>query len=158
MRPQAFLGDLRAGGRVCTALRRRPPAPALCSRQDNGSCKVFRLPRLRTCPVFRVFTCVTLSVLQLSAGLYAFKVAVSSDSAFGEGFVNVTVKPGKPARENGLALCGFVSIPGARITSQSISHSYIWILFCSFVFLSEFCVILSPCLTLLFTVAGLPPA
>ncbi|XP_048204335.1 dyslexia-associated protein KIAA0319 homolog isoform X2 [Perognathus longimembris pacificus] len=35
----------------------------------------------------------TLNLSQLSAGLYAFKVAVSNDSAFGEGFINVTVKP-----------------------------------------------------------------
>nr|XP_055179015.1 dyslexia-associated protein KIAA0319 homolog isoform X2 [Nyctereutes procyonoides] len=35
----------------------------------------------------------TLNLSQLSAGLYAFKVAVSSENAFGEGFVNVTVKP-----------------------------------------------------------------
>ncbi|XP_065740701.1 dyslexia-associated protein KIAA0319 homolog isoform X2 [Phocoena phocoena] len=35
----------------------------------------------------------TLNVSQLSVGLYAFKVAVSSENAFGEGFVNVTVKP-----------------------------------------------------------------
>lgn len=35
-------------------------------------------------------------MLQLSVGLYVFKVAVSSENAFGEGFVNVTVKPGKP--------------------------------------------------------------
>ena len=33
--------------------------------------------------------------MQLSIGRYAFKVAVSGENAFGEGFVNVTVKPGK---------------------------------------------------------------
>lgn len=32
---------------------------------------------------------------QLSVGLYAFKVVVSGENAFGEGFVNVTVEPGK---------------------------------------------------------------
>uniref|UniRef100_M3XZN6 KIAA0319 n=2 Tax=Mustela putorius furo TaxID=9669 RepID=M3XZN6_MUSPF len=37
----------------------------------------------------------TLNLSHLLAGLYAFKVAVSSDSAFGEGFVNVTVKPAR---------------------------------------------------------------
>uniref|UniRef100_A0A8C0TQR4 KIAA0319 n=1 Tax=Canis lupus familiaris TaxID=9615 RepID=A0A8C0TQR4_CANLF len=37
----------------------------------------------------------TLNLSQLSAGLYAFKVAVSSENAFGEGFVNVTVKPAR---------------------------------------------------------------
>uniref|UniRef100_A0A2K5WV51 KIAA0319 n=1 Tax=Macaca fascicularis TaxID=9541 RepID=A0A2K5WV51_MACFA len=35
----------------------------------------------------------TLNLSQLSVGLYVFKVAVSSENAFGEGFVNVTVKP-----------------------------------------------------------------
>ncbi|XP_010621257.1 dyslexia-associated protein KIAA0319 homolog isoform X2 [Fukomys damarensis] len=35
----------------------------------------------------------TLNLSQLSAGVYSFKVTVSSDNAFGEGFVNVTVKP-----------------------------------------------------------------
>uniref|UniRef100_A0A0P6J2U0 Dyslexia-associated protein n=1 Tax=Heterocephalus glaber TaxID=10181 RepID=A0A0P6J2U0_HETGA len=34
-----------------------------------------------------------LNLSHLSAGVYAFKVTVSSDNAFGEGFVNVTVKP-----------------------------------------------------------------
>ncbi|XP_063116029.1 dyslexia-associated protein KIAA0319 homolog isoform X3 [Cavia porcellus] len=37
----------------------------------------------------------TLNLSHLSAGVYAFKVTVSSDSAFGEGFVNVTVKPAR---------------------------------------------------------------
>ncbi|KFP15159.1 Dyslexia-associated protein KIAA0319, partial [Egretta garzetta] len=36
----------------------------------------------------------TLKLSHLSVGLYAFKVTVSGESAFGEGFVNVTVKPG----------------------------------------------------------------
>ncbi|KFQ46145.1 Dyslexia-associated protein KIAA0319, partial [Nestor notabilis] len=35
----------------------------------------------------------TLKLSHLSVGLYAFKVTVSGESAFGEGFVNVTVKP-----------------------------------------------------------------
>ncbi|KAK2112859.1 hypothetical protein P7K49_007125 [Saguinus oedipus] len=35
----------------------------------------------------------TLTLSQLSVGLYVFKVAVSSENAFGEAFVNVTVKP-----------------------------------------------------------------
>ncbi|NXT67485.1 K0319 protein, partial [Chaetops frenatus] len=35
----------------------------------------------------------TLKLSHLSVGLYAFKVTVSSENAFGEGFVNVTVKP-----------------------------------------------------------------
>uniref|UniRef100_A0A8B9TQY4 KIAA0319 n=1 Tax=Anas platyrhynchos TaxID=8839 RepID=A0A8B9TQY4_ANAPL len=37
----------------------------------------------------------TLKLSHLSVGLYAFKVTVSGENAFGEGFVNVTVKPGK---------------------------------------------------------------
>uniref|UniRef100_A0A2I3G2K9 KIAA0319 n=1 Tax=Nomascus leucogenys TaxID=61853 RepID=A0A2I3G2K9_NOMLE len=37
----------------------------------------------------------TLNLSQLSVGLYVFKVAVSSENAFGEGFVNVTVKPAR---------------------------------------------------------------
>ncbi|XP_073938875.1 dyslexia-associated protein KIAA0319 homolog isoform X2 [Castor canadensis] len=37
----------------------------------------------------------TLNLSQLSVGLYAFRVAVSSENAFGEGFVNVTVKPAR---------------------------------------------------------------
>ncbi|NWI17137.1 K0319 protein, partial [Crypturellus soui] len=35
----------------------------------------------------------TLKLSRLSVGLYAFKVTVSGENAFGEGFVNVTVKP-----------------------------------------------------------------
>ncbi|XP_037374831.1 dyslexia-associated protein KIAA0319 homolog isoform X2 [Talpa occidentalis] len=39
----------------------------------------------------------SLNLSQLSVGLYAFKVAVSSENAFGEGFVNVTVRPARRA-------------------------------------------------------------
>ncbi|KAL4837924.1 hypothetical protein H8958_015548 [Nasalis larvatus] len=39
----------------------------------------------------------TLNLSQLSVGLYVFKVTVSSENAFGEGFVNVTVKPARRA-------------------------------------------------------------
>ncbi|NXQ16781.1 K0319 protein, partial [Peucedramus taeniatus] len=35
----------------------------------------------------------TLKISHLSVGLYAFKVTVSGENAFGEGFVNVTIKP-----------------------------------------------------------------
>ncbi|XP_076429190.1 dyslexia-associated protein KIAA0319 homolog isoform X1 [Peromyscus maniculatus bairdii] len=35
----------------------------------------------------------TLHLSQLSVGLYAFRVAVSSEDAFGEGYVNITVMP-----------------------------------------------------------------
>lgn len=35
-------------------------------------------------------------MLQLLVGLYAFKVMVSRDNVFGERFVNITVKAGKP--------------------------------------------------------------
>ncbi|XP_054109657.1 dyslexia-associated protein KIAA0319 homolog isoform X4 [Callithrix jacchus] len=37
----------------------------------------------------------TLTLSQLSVGLYVFKVAVSNENAFGEAFVNVTVKPAR---------------------------------------------------------------
>ncbi|XP_040823554.1 dyslexia-associated protein KIAA0319 homolog isoform X2 [Ochotona curzoniae] len=37
----------------------------------------------------------TLHLSHLSVGFYAFRVAVSSENAFGEGFVNVTVRPAK---------------------------------------------------------------
>ncbi|XP_008578808.1 PREDICTED: dyslexia-associated protein KIAA0319 homolog [Galeopterus variegatus] len=37
----------------------------------------------------------TLNLSQLAVGFYAFKVAVSSETSFGEGFVNVTVKPAR---------------------------------------------------------------
>ncbi|XP_045407853.1 dyslexia-associated protein KIAA0319 homolog isoform X4 [Lemur catta] len=37
----------------------------------------------------------TLNLSQLSVGLYTFKVAVSSENAFGEAFINVTVKPAR---------------------------------------------------------------
>uniref|UniRef100_G1SDT5 KIAA0319 n=1 Tax=Oryctolagus cuniculus TaxID=9986 RepID=G1SDT5_RABIT len=39
----------------------------------------------------------TLNLSRLSAGFYAFRVAVSSENAFGEGFVNVTVRPARRA-------------------------------------------------------------
>jgi hypothetical protein len=44
---------------------------------------------------FAPLTVYLFFLLQLSVGLYAFRVAVSSENAFGEGFVNVTVKPGE---------------------------------------------------------------
>ncbi|XP_043764319.1 dyslexia-associated protein KIAA0319 homolog isoform X2 [Cervus elaphus] len=47
-----------------------------------------------------------LNVSQLSVGCYAFKVAVSGENAFGEGFVNVTVKP-----------AGRVNLPPTAIAS-----------------------------------------
>ncbi|XP_068816699.1 dyslexia-associated protein KIAA0319 homolog isoform X3 [Capricornis sumatraensis] len=47
-----------------------------------------------------------LNVSQLSVGRYAFKVAVSGENAFGEGFVNVTVKP-----------AGRVNLPPTAIAS-----------------------------------------
>ncbi|XP_069349130.1 dyslexia-associated protein KIAA0319 homolog isoform X1 [Eulemur rufifrons] len=37
----------------------------------------------------------TLNLSQLSVGLYTFKIAVSSENAFGEAFINVTVKPAR---------------------------------------------------------------
>ncbi|XP_010841809.1 PREDICTED: dyslexia-associated protein KIAA0319 homolog isoform X2 [Bison bison bison] len=47
-----------------------------------------------------------LNVSQLSVGRYTFKVAVSGENAFGEGFVNVTVKP-----------AGRVNLPPTAIAS-----------------------------------------
>lgn len=47
--------------------------------------------------IFHHVTGFVLCMSQLSVGLYAFKVTVSGENAFGEGFVNVTVKPGKSA-------------------------------------------------------------
>lgn len=43
--------------------------------------------------------------LQLSVGLYAFRVAVSGENAFGEGYVNVTVMPGESVRRMASWLC-----------------------------------------------------
>ncbi|XP_032197129.1 dyslexia-associated protein KIAA0319 homolog isoform X5 [Mustela erminea] len=79
----------------------------------------------------------TLNLSHLSAGLYAFKVAVSSDSAFGEGFVNVTVKP---ARRVNLPPTAVVSpqtqaltlpltsafIDGSQSTDDTKIVSYLW--------------------------------
>lgn len=61
---------------------------------------------------FCVYQCLFF-MLQLSLGHYAFKVAVSSENGFGEGFVNVTVKPGKSVSEDSLLLYKFISIFGA---------------------------------------------
>nr|XP_023411463.1 dyslexia-associated protein KIAA0319 homolog [Loxodonta africana] len=46
----------------------------------------------------------TLNLSQLSVGLYAFKVAVSSENAFGEGYVNVTVRPAQRVNQPPVAV------------------------------------------------------
>lgn len=48
-----------------------------------------------------------LSLAQLTVGLYEFEVEVDGEGAHGEGYVNVTVKPGEPKSRN----CSSVSVP-----------------------------------------------
>lgn len=50
-------------------------------------------------------THVSVFTLQLSVGLYAFRVAVSSEDAFGEGYVNITVMPGESGGRMAAWLC-----------------------------------------------------
>ncbi|XP_057555304.1 dyslexia-associated protein KIAA0319 homolog isoform X2 [Hippopotamus amphibius kiboko] len=79
----------------------------------------------------------TLNVSQLSAGLYVFKVAVSSENAFGEGFVNVTVKPAKrvnlpptavvsPERQELTLPLTSALIDGSQSTDDTKIVSYHW--------------------------------
>ncbi|XP_074431885.1 dyslexia-associated protein KIAA0319 homolog isoform X1 [Larus michahellis] len=79
----------------------------------------------------------TLKLSHLSVGLYAFKVTVSGENAFGEGFVNVTVKPAVRVNQPPLAVASpkvqEVSLPTASTFidgSQSIDDmkivSYHW--------------------------------
>ncbi|KAJ1201160.1 hypothetical protein NDU88_004975 [Pleurodeles waltl] len=56
----------------------------------------------------------TMKLSQLSPGLYVFKVAVSGENAFGEGLVNVTVKPA--ARVNQPP----VAVPSPKIQEVSL--------------------------------------
>ncbi|VCW78514.1 unnamed protein product [Gulo gulo] len=63
----------------------------------------------------------TLNLSHLSAGLYAFKVAVSSDNAFGEGFVNVTIKP---ARRVNLPPTAVVS-PQTQVLTLPLTSAFI---------------------------------
>ncbi|NXG86742.1 K0319 protein, partial [Stercorarius parasiticus] len=79
----------------------------------------------------------TLKLSRLSVGLYAFKVTVSGENAFGEGFVNVTVKPAVRVNQPPLAVASpkvqEVSLPTTSTFidgSQSIDDtkivSYHW--------------------------------
>ncbi|NXY72901.1 K0319 protein, partial [Glareola pratincola] len=79
----------------------------------------------------------TLTLSHLSVGLYAFKVTVSGENAFGEGFVNVTVKPAVRVNQPPLAVASpkvqEVSLPTTSTFidgSQSIDDmkivSYHW--------------------------------
>uniref|UniRef100_A0A8C9BH59 KIAA0319 n=1 Tax=Phocoena sinus TaxID=42100 RepID=A0A8C9BH59_PHOSS len=79
----------------------------------------------------------TLNVSQLSVGLYAFKVAVSSENAFGEGFVNVTVKPARrvnlppvavvsPERQELTLPLTSALIDGSHSTDDTKIVSYHW--------------------------------
>ncbi|XP_008051516.1 dyslexia-associated protein KIAA0319 homolog, partial [Carlito syrichta] len=79
----------------------------------------------------------TLNLSQLSIGLYAFKVAVSSEDAFGEGFVNVTVKPARrlnlppvaivsPQRQELTLPLTSVLIDGSQSTDDTNIMSYHW--------------------------------
>ncbi|KAM9302853.1 dyslexia-associated protein KIAA0319 homolog isoform 2-T2 [Morus bassanus] len=79
----------------------------------------------------------TLKLSHLSVGLYAFKVTVSGENAFGEGFVNVTVKPAVRVNQPPVAIASpkvqEISLPTASTFidgSQSIDDtkivSYHW--------------------------------
>ncbi|NXF77658.1 K0319 protein, partial [Sclerurus mexicanus] len=79
----------------------------------------------------------TLKLSHLSVGLYAFKVTVSGENAFGEGFVNVTVKPAVRVNQPPIAIASpkvqEISLPTAATFidgSQSIDDmkivSYHW--------------------------------
>lgn len=58
------------------------------------------LKNLEICVILNIIAAVCgflkdlLSLLQLTPGLYEFKVIVDGQNAHGEGYVNVTVKPG----------------------------------------------------------------
>ncbi|KAG8520367.1 Dyslexia-associated protein, partial [Galemys pyrenaicus] len=79
----------------------------------------------------------TLKLSQLSVGLYAFKVAVSSENAFGEGFVNVTVRPARrtnlppravasPQRQELTWPLSSARIDGSQSTDDTQIVSYHW--------------------------------
>uniref|UniRef100_A0A8C3WE71 KIAA0319 n=1 Tax=Catagonus wagneri TaxID=51154 RepID=A0A8C3WE71_9CETA len=79
----------------------------------------------------------TLTVSHLSVGHYAFKVAVSSENGFGEGFVNVTVKPAarvnlpptavvSPARQELTLPLTSAFIDGSQSTDDTKIVSYHW--------------------------------
>ncbi|XP_075777260.1 dyslexia-associated protein KIAA0319 homolog isoform X3 [Pelodiscus sinensis] len=62
-----------------------------------------------------------LKLSQLSVGLYAFKVTVSSENAFGEGFVNVTVQPAVRANQPPVA----VASPNEQEVSLPTTSTFI---------------------------------
>ncbi|XP_021241207.1 dyslexia-associated protein KIAA0319 homolog isoform X5 [Numida meleagris] len=79
----------------------------------------------------------TLKLSHLSVGLYAFKVTVSGENAFGEGFVNVTVKPAIRVNQPPVAVASpkvqEVSLPttstfidGSQSTDDTKIVSYHW--------------------------------
>uniref|UniRef100_F1RUE2 KIAA0319 n=1 Tax=Sus scrofa TaxID=9823 RepID=F1RUE2_PIG len=79
----------------------------------------------------------TLNVSHLSLGHYAFKVAVSSENGFGEGFVNVTVKPAarvnlppravvSPERQELTLPLTSAFIDGSQSTDDTKIVSYHW--------------------------------
>ncbi|XP_069469725.1 dyslexia-associated protein KIAA0319 homolog isoform X4 [Ambystoma mexicanum] len=79
----------------------------------------------------------TMKLSQLSAGLYVFKVAVSGDNAFGEGLVNVTVKPAARVNQSPVAvaspkiqevslLTASTFIDGGQSTDDDKIVSYHW--------------------------------
>uniref|UniRef100_A0A8C9G5U9 KIAA0319 n=1 Tax=Pavo cristatus TaxID=9049 RepID=A0A8C9G5U9_PAVCR len=79
----------------------------------------------------------TLKLSHLSVGLYAFKVTVSGENAFGEGFVNVTVKPAIRVNQPPVAVASpkvqEVSLPttstfidGSQSTDDMKIVSYHW--------------------------------
>lgn len=79
----------------------------------------------------------TLKLSHLSVGLYAFKVTVSGENAFGEGFVNVTVKPAVRVNQPPVAVASpkvqEVSLPttstfidGSQSTDDMKIVSYHW--------------------------------
>ncbi|XP_068951150.1 dyslexia-associated protein KIAA0319 homolog [Petaurus breviceps papuanus] len=79
----------------------------------------------------------TLNLSQLSVGLYSFKVTVSGENAFGEGFVNVTVKPALRTNQSPVAVASpkvqELSLPttsafidGSQSTDDAEIVSYHW--------------------------------
>ncbi|XP_074128854.1 dyslexia-associated protein KIAA0319 homolog isoform X1 [Sminthopsis crassicaudata] len=79
----------------------------------------------------------TLNLSQLSVGLYSFKVTVSGENAFGEGFVNVTVKPAVRTNQSPVAVASpqlqELSLPttstfidGSQSTDDAEIVSYHW--------------------------------
>ncbi|XP_031214885.1 dyslexia-associated protein KIAA0319 homolog isoform X1 [Mastomys coucha] len=79
----------------------------------------------------------TLHLSQLSVGLYAFRVAVSSENAFGEGYVNVTVMPAARINQPPVAIVSpqiqELSVPltsalidGSQSTDDTEIVSYHW--------------------------------